>query len=85
MDQARAIGKKWHEFTRNTNGNFIRYIDGNPNNAVPENMQEVTAFEAMQNIEWVVDWTMPLTPAEIGFVRANNEIFAHLVRDTCKK
>lgn len=81
MEKAREIGKKWAKFTKNTNGNFIRYKDGDEKNEETENLEEVSAMEAMKNIEWVVDWTMPLTKEEIEFVRANTENFIKLLQE----
>tara|TARA_B100001093_G_scaffold501244_1_gene552647 strand:+ start:2594 stop:2842 length:249 start_codon:yes stop_codon:yes gene_type:complete len=82
MDIAQKIGRKWASFTQNTNGNFLRHIDGNLNNSNIENLQEVSAIDAMHNInDWVVDWTLPLSPAEIEFVHTNHQNFIHLLNE----
>ena len=43
MELAQHIGRKWVDFTKNTNGNSIRFKDGNPHNDSSDNMEEVSA------------------------------------------
>jgi len=82
MDIATEIGRKWAAFTKNSNGNFIRYVDGDVENSTPENLEEVTAVEAMRHIDdWVVDWTLPLTRSEVAFVRNNSHNFIALLNE----
>lgn len=76
MEFAQNIGRKWIEYTKNTQGNFLRYIDGNTKNDDVNNLQAVSPYDAMEHItEWTVDWYMPLTLEEITFVRNNAENF----------
>ena len=82
MELAQYIGRKWAAFTQNTNGNFLRYKDGNMDNNSPENIEEVTAIEAMNHVgEWTVDWTLPLNDREVAFVKSNSQNFAALLRE----
>ena len=82
MDIAQEIGKKWADFTKHTNGNFLRYKDGDMNNDAADNLEEVSAVDSMRNIDsWVVDWTMPLSQSEVVFVRANAQNFIALLNE----
>lgn len=55
-----AILRKWR-----AQGTFLRFLDGNVQNAAVTNMQYVTLGDAMAHVDdWVVDWDMDLTKAE---------------------
>ena len=52
----KSILKKWNE-----QRHFIRFLDGNTHNCVIGNLCRVSILEAMDNIDWKVDWEMNLT------------------------
>ena len=63
-----SIMKKWK-----SQGNFIRFVDGNIGNIHPDNLKYVPIKDAMKNIDtWKVDWDMDLTRAEIQQVRSKS-------------
>ena len=59
----KKIFKKWRQ-----QGGFIRFVDGNPHNCAINNLCRVSIKEAMDNIDWTVDWDMDLTEKEIKLV-----------------
>ena len=69
---AKEILAKWRE----QNG-FIRFLDGNPANCNLNNLQRVSGVDAMNHMDWKVDWDIDLSDEQIAFVRANAANFAH--------
>ena len=79
MEVAQQIGRKWIEYTKNTQGNFLRYIDGNMNNDDADNLQAVSPHDALENIkDWKTDWFLPLSKEEANFVFNNADNFKTL-------
>lgn len=73
-----TIRNKWHKNTKDTNGYFMRHIDGDKSNINLNNLQWIHPKTAMENIEWCCDWIIGLTKQEIDFVKNNSNIFSDL-------
>ena len=72
------IRSKWHHQTRDINGYFIRFIDGNLMNVSASNLEYVHPHDAFTNVDWTVDWDLNLTNKEKSFVSLNFENFASI-------
>ena len=67
---ARTIIAKWKEQSLDTNGRFVRHLDGNRANCYVNNLAWVELSDALRNIDsWDVDWDANLTDREIALVR----------------
>jgi hypothetical protein len=58
---------------------FIRFMDGNTGNCAVSNLKYVKPVDAMNHMEWKVDWDINLSEEQIGFVQANAANFAHVL------
>ena len=63
-EHTESIIYKWNDQKK-----FIRYIDGNKDNTVESNKQEVPLHEAFEHFyDWTVDWFKHLNEEEIQVV-----------------
>ena len=81
----KSIRNIWDKQTKETNGYFIRYIDGNKLNNKKNNLSYLHPKEAMENLDWCVDWKVGLKKKQIQFVTLNPELFIELYDDKCKR
>ena len=76
MDKAQQIKAKLYNID---NGLFIRHMDGNTLNNTVDNLKWVHFKEALENPDWVVDWTMYLTKSQVDFVNLNRANFLKIL------
>lgn len=74
----KSIRDVWNEQTKSSKGLFLRHIDGNKQNNRLDNLCWVHPKEAMENLDWCVDWKVGLRKKQIQFVMLNADSFAKL-------
>ena len=71
----KVIKAKWDEFTKDLEGFFVRYVDGNEFNCFIENLEMIYPKDAfIHHNDWTVSWYIDLTEEEIAFVHENAQL-----------
>jgi len=74
----KSIRDIWNETTKESKGLFLRHLDGNRLNNRLQNLSWVHPREAMENLDWCVDWKVGLKKRQIQFVMLNADSFSKL-------
>ena len=74
----KSIRTIWYNQTKDSNGYFIRWLDGNTLNNNVTNLCYCSPIDAFSNPDWMVDWNLDLSTKQTIFVKDNISNFAML-------